>query len=517
MSSERNRKLFGRLIFGVACGVSGGVLALLVTALVFLGNRPDLSVWHTAKLDEEFTAASEVESFLQYLKLEDRLFAQLNSQVYDNINAGDKTEINRYNRGSLTDPDAQSTNWNRSFEFPNADAHAGVLLIHGLSDSPYSLHSIGESLSADGAWVLGLRVPGHGTAPSGLVYTRWQDMEAAVRLAMSHLRMRMADRPIYIVGYSNGAALALLYALETLSDESLPKAEGLVLISPEIGISNLAALAVWQSRFGRLLRLPKLSWKSVSIEYDPFKYGSFAVNAGDQAYRLTMKIQQRITLEGNRDTLSLMPPILAFQSVVDATVSAPALIEGLFDRLPQGDHELVLFDVNQHAVIDHLLQDRTRDTLESLLEDRELEFTVTFVTNASETSSAMVARSYPSMRDEITEFPIEQVWPSQVYSLSHVALPIRPDDPLYGLAENPDYDGIRLGNIALRGERGVLRVDPSAFLRLRSNPFYDYQLKRILDFVNKAESDLDRNSRLPRPYIFTHPTDSNNSLTEPRR
>jgi alpha-beta hydrolase superfamily lysophospholipase len=483
-----------RSLFGIICGFGGTLVTLVIASLVFLGNLPDLSVWHTARLDEEFTAESKVDSFEEYIELEDRLFDQLNERVYDRVEVGDERDINRYHRGSLTDPDAQSTNWNRSFEFPNWDAHAGVLLIHGLSDSPYSLRSIGESLSADGAWVLGLRVPGHGTAPSGLVYAKWEDMEAAVRLAMSHLRARMDDRPIHIVGYSNGAALALLYALETLRDESLAKADGLVLISPEIGISKLAALAVWQSRFGKLLRLPKLSWKSVSMEYDPFKYGSFAVNAGDQAYRLTMEIQRRITLEGNRDTLSRLSPILAFQSVVDATVSAPALIEGLFYRLPRGDHELVLFDVNQHAVIGPLLQDRTRDTLELLLVERELEFTVTLVTNASETSNAMVARLYPATRDEITEVPIEHIWPPQVYSLSHVALPIRPDDPLYGFAENPDYDGIRLGNIALRGERGVLRVEPSAFLRLRSNPFYDYLLKRTRDFVNVAESDLDQKS-----------------------
>src|SRR4030088_3017231 len=33
------------------------------------------------------------------------------------------------------------------------------------------------------AWVIGLRLPGHGTVPSGLTIRRWQDMAAAVRLA----------------------------------------------------------------------------------------------------------------------------------------------------------------------------------------------------------------------------------------------------------------------------------------------------------------------------------------------
>ncbi len=485
-----------RLLFAIACGMGGGLVVLLLAFIIYLRTLPDLSVWHTAKLDEEFTVDSELRNFEEYIQLEERLFAQLDELVYERIEAREKTAISRYHLGSLTDPGTQKRNWNRSFEFPNADAHAGVLLIHGLSDSPYSLHSLGEALSADGAWVIGLRVPGHGTAPSGLVHSNWQDMEAAVHLAMSHLQARTVDRPTYIVGYSHGGALALLYALETLGDESLPKVDGLVLISPEIGISKLAALAVWQSRLGRLLHLQKLSWKSVSLEYDPFKYGSFAVNAGDQAYRLTGEIRQSIEQERRRGGLARMPPILAFQSVVDSTVSAPALIEGLFDRLPENGHELVLFDVNQHAVIEPLLRNKTRDTLASLLVDRRLKFAVTFVTNASETSGAMVARSYaPLMRNDVTENPIEQVWPPQVYSLSHVALPIRPDDPLYGFDEDPDYDGIRLGNVALRGERGVLWIEPSAFLRLRANPFYEYLQERTLDFVKDAASESDQKSQ----------------------
>ena len=349
-----------RLLFAIACGMGGGLVVLLLAFIIYLRTLPDLSVWHTAKLDEEFTVDSELRNFEEYIQLEERLFAQLDELVYERIEAREKTAINRYHLGSLTDPSTQNRNWNRSFEFPNADAHAGVLLIHGLSDSPYSLHSLGEALSADGAWVIGLRVPGHGTAPSGLVHSNWQDMEAAVHLAMSHLQARTVDRPTYIVGYSHGGALALLYALETLGDESLPKVDGLVLISPEIGISKLAALAVWQSRLGRLLHLRKLSWKSVSLEYDPFKYTSFALNAGRQAYRLTREIQRRMTVLARTGDLQQFPRVLAFQSAVDATVSVRALIQGLFKRLPPDGHELVIIDVNRLAVVQELLKDTRR-------------------------------------------------------------------------------------------------------------------------------------------------------------
>ena len=248
-------RFFLVVLKSVISGLIGMCLVLLVLAIYLLNQKPDLKVWQTAQLDAEFTAASPVRTFAQYLVLEDRLFAQLNKEVYDRVEAKDKGLINRYNRGSCSDPDRWSPNWNRSFEFsvdPSAGKpKAGVLLIHGLSDSPYSLRSLGQRLQAAGAEVVGLRVPGHGTAPSALTRTTWQDMAAAVLLAMRHLREKVPDRPLFIIGYSNGGALALHYALSALEDPRLPPVERLVLISPEIGVSRIAALAIWQERIGR--------------------------------------------------------------------------------------------------------------------------------------------------------------------------------------------------------------------------------------------------------------------------
>ena len=152
-----------------------------------MNSRADLDVWHLADLDEEFTVDSKVETFEDYLALEDRLFRQLDELVYAKAPPKQRHAINRYNRGSLVDPEGWSPNWNRSFTLPKENPGAAVLLLHGMSDSPYSLRNLGQRLNAAGAYVLGLRVPGHGTAPSGLVEVTWQDMAAAVRLAMRHL------------------------------------------------------------------------------------------------------------------------------------------------------------------------------------------------------------------------------------------------------------------------------------------------------------------------------------------
>ena len=158
-----------------------GALVVLVTVfVVYLNGRADLQVWHLANLDEEFTADSGVETFTDYLALEERLFRQLDELVYAKIKPDQHQAINRYNRGSLSDPERWSPNWNRSFTLSAASPKAAVLLLHGMSDSPYSLRHLGERLHAAGANVLGLRMPGHGTAPSGLVEITWQDMAAAV-------------------------------------------------------------------------------------------------------------------------------------------------------------------------------------------------------------------------------------------------------------------------------------------------------------------------------------------------
>ena len=77
---------------------------------------------------------------------------------------------------------------------------AGVLMLHGMSDSPYTLRALAETLAEQGYWVIGLRLPGHGTAPSGVRYTSAEDMSAAVRLAMEHLGTKLGDRPVHIVG-----------------------------------------------------------------------------------------------------------------------------------------------------------------------------------------------------------------------------------------------------------------------------------------------------------------------------
>ncbi|HMA10167.1 MAG TPA: alpha/beta hydrolase, partial [Ramlibacter sp.] len=274
-------------------------LCVLAGAVVLLAgcSSQRLEPWHTEALTEEFRAAKadEIRTFEDYLRLEDRLFAQLDAQVYARTGTGPGSALQRYSKGSASDPQGRKPNWNRSFELPATAPVGGVLLLHGMSDSPYSLRQLGEDLNQRHYWVVGLRLPGHGTAPSGLLDVRWEDMAAAVQLAAEHLAQKVGKQPIHIVGYSTGAPLALDFTLNALDGRTGPVPASLVLVSPAIGIHAAAAAAVWKRRLSVLPGLGNLAWLNVEPEFDPYKYNSFTTNAAEQVHRLTRSVSRRIS------------------------------------------------------------------------------------------------------------------------------------------------------------------------------------------------------------------------------
>lgn len=476
--------LWMRLVVPLLLMLLGAFVSFVALAAIYMSYRPALDLWHTTLLEGEFTAGSAVADWKGYLALEDALFRELDEKIIARIPPAQRTEFNRFSAGSKSDPARWPSNWNRSFEWPVPGARFGVLLLHGYTDSPYSLRAIGETLRAKGGHVLALRIPGHGTAPSALRTITAEDMNAAVELAMAHLHAELPDKPIIIVGYSNGAALALHHSFAAINDGRGVKPAGLVLMSPEIGLTPIAALASWQARLGEILGAPQLAWDSLEAEFDPFKYNSFAVNAGAQAYRMTELVQQQIDRLAAAGRLREVPPILAFQSEADATVSASAVKAALFDRLDSADAELVLFDVNR--VFEHEGLVDTPAGFETALAGPRLNYTVSVLTNRSSREPATVVRQRARGSDEVTAAETGIDWPGNVYSLAHIALPFRADDPLYGDGTATSVSGLNLGRAILRGEKGRLQIPDSAMTRQHWNPFYGYMEQRIVAFVEKA-------------------------------
>jgi len=267
---------------------------------------------------------------------------------------------------------------------------------------------------------VGLRLPGHGTIPSGLIRLTWEDMAVAVRLAMRHLRDGMGDKPLFIIGYSTGGSLAVEYALDQIADNTLPEVKKIVLVSPAIGVSRLAALSVWQARLGRWLGLDTLAWNSIQPEYNSYRYSSLAINGGDQVYRLADTIQKRVTATRKAGRLDRFPPVLAFQSVVDATVSTPAVFTGLYHRLINAGNELVIFDINRHAGVGSLLTSDPLNPVLALHATGKMDYSFTLVTNENPSSNRVVVISYDTgMPAALTE-PLDLQWPA-TFTRCHIS------------------------------------------------------------------------------------------------
>jgi alpha-beta hydrolase superfamily lysophospholipase len=456
--------------------IGGAVMA--VTAL------PDLQPWHQLASSLEPRAAEITPAFTldAYLAREDAVFREARAQVDAVVSRAANTLVpNRYVEGSRSHPDRLAEPGNRTQVRSVAAPLGGALLIHGLSDSPYSMRSLAERLNAAGFYTVSLRMQGHGTVPGGLTNATWEDWIAAVRMGARHVRNTIgAGHPMVLVGYSNGGALVTKYALDALEDASLPLPSKLILISPMIGVSPAARLASTISLFGPLV--PKARWIDVVPEYNPFKYNSFPANAGAQTSRLTGALSAQLTRARTGGLLAKMPPVLAFQSLVDTTVSTPAVIHELFDQLPQGGSELVMFDLNRQAGVDAFT--RPEAVLPRLIGEARRSYAVTLVTNLNADTVEVAAMSVAAGDDTITTEPLGLSWPDAIYSLSHVALPFPIDDPIYGgEGRGRDQGSVSLGRLSARGEKGSLIVPAEVLMRMTWNPFFPYLAQRVERWV----------------------------------
>ena len=403
----------------------------LVLATVIVGGgldarwrHPDLKPWHrliprdlhAGEIDETFT-------FDAWLRREAEVFAEVDAMEAA-LPAAEHTPVNRYFTGSRTNPTRLDRDWNRTFELEPAALRGGAVLVHGLTDSPYSMRAVAEILRAEGFYTLGLRMPGHGTVPAGLIDVRWQDWLAALRLGMRHARQKVGpDRPLVLVGYSNGGALSVKYALEALERSSDPAPARLLLISPMIGVTPAARLARWISLLGVVPYFEKARWLDVLPEYNPIKYNSFPANAGLQTALLTSSLQADVSRLAAAGRLTALPPILTFQSAVDATVSTPAVVRSLYDVLPANGSELVLFDVNHQSGIDAFVRAADLSAIDGLFDRTPRTYRRTLITNRSPETVQIVARTVEPSGIEQSMTDLGMGWPGGVFSLTHVALP----------------------------------------------------------------------------------------------
>ena len=490
------------------------LIGIVVVGVALFGLRsyralsgPPLHPWHTFVPAEMGQSELDAADWPRYLAREEQIFDSVRAEVSQKLDRDERVPINRYFEDSPVYPAHFAQDWNRSYVMePDGRPIGAVVLLHGLTDSPYSLRHIAKLYRDRGFVAIGLRLPGHGTVPGGLSNVRWEDWMAATRLAVREARRRVpAPGPLHMVGFSNGGALAMKYELDAIEDPKLLRADRLVLVTPMIGITRFA-------RFAGLAGLPAVlppfanaAWLSVVPEFNPFKYNSFPVNGARQSYRLTDALQSQIQRLARAGQLGSLPPVLTFQSVIDFTVSTPAILTALYSLLPDNGSEIVLFDVNRTVKFGPLLRPVAYVALDRLTPTTPQPYRFTSIMNATDNSDATIERSIAPGQLQAVDRALDLPYPPGIFSLSHLAIPIPMDDPLYGLQPDPTPQpefGFSLGAMGARGERGALVVDQDFMTRLSSNPFFPYLLERVDEGITRPSGPTGRNlAASPAPVI----------------
>jgi esterase/lipase len=179
----------------------------------------------------------------------------------------------------------QELQWNAPREWrPAGPAKGGILLVHGLGDSPWSFHDIGEKLAAQGFLVRTVLLPGHGTRPSDMLDVtlgQWQDV---VREQAQVLSREVPK--VYLGGFSTGANLVLDYAYD--HDEIA----GLLLFSPAFrSDSPYAWVTQWIAWARPWLASPDDPIRPMQT---PVRYLNVPTNGFAQFYRSSVLAQKRL-------------------------------------------------------------------------------------------------------------------------------------------------------------------------------------------------------------------------------
>jgi len=455
------------------------VLVLVVRAFDSRGVL-DLNPEYRIEFEKEFQAGDKDETdWPRYLEIEHELAIELRSHI--DPDARPNSVLDRYSDDSLTYPGSFDGNWNYSYELKPARPSGVAVMLHGLTDSPYSMLPTAQTAVGAGYNVVVPRMPGHGFAVSGLLHANWEDWMAAVRVAVRHSEsLRQAGEPFLLDGYSNGALLALNYALRCADYDDMPCPDRIIMLSPAIAISKAARFANWHATLSWMPYYEKLKWLSLLPEIDPFKFTSFPNRAASEIYKLGKRTYRRLD---DPEQVAELPPILAFQSVVDNTVSAAAVVSALFDRLPDNGSALTVYDVNRNSTVVHLMKKSPPDLLDYFVGKAPLNYDLTILRNSASDLEDIVAATLTSGTAETVYAATDLAWPAGVYSLSHVALPFPPFDAVYGEGKSGGRAGVVLGSMLARGEPGLLSLTPAYFLRLRNNPFFSYQARQIHNWL----------------------------------
>ena len=151
---KRMKKGLTRLLI-VLLLVGAGALAVRTHRAL---QGPPLEPWHTFVPVELRADELDAADWSRYLAQEQAIFDSVQQNVTRKLGADERVPYNRYFEGSPVYPPKFAQDWNRSYVIEPATAPRGaVVLLHGLTDSPYSLRHIARRYAEHGYIAIGCR------------------------------------------------------------------------------------------------------------------------------------------------------------------------------------------------------------------------------------------------------------------------------------------------------------------------------------------------------------------------
>lgn len=301
----------------------------------------------------------------------------------------------------------------------NYDGKKAVLLIHGFIASPYVMRAMGKFYLEKGYLVRAILLPGHGSSPGELLNAKLEHWQQAVDFGIKSLILEAEE--IHLCGFSLGGTLA-----DSASYRFIIKS--LVKLAPAYGISRFSAFLPSLTNLTASRLLPFLQWSSISLDNNLAAYSCFPMHGAAQVYRAIRQLRDLMKYQ------AINTPSYIAASQEDATVKIAAIIQFMTkDTFPQTQMRLY--------------------------------------------SAKTIHNNDP----KVTVIDSSKLMPN-VLDMSHIAIPIAPDDSYYG--KQGSFYGSDQSNYYF-GEVHHRNVIHRPFKRLTYNPDFYGMLNHIDDFLIK--------------------------------
>lgn len=317
-------------------------------------------------------------------------------------------------------------NANAPFELNSTNTKVGILLFHGLLDSPFGMRDLANTFAAQGYLVRAILIPGHGTRPGDLLNVSFDDWFDSTRFAIEQ-SLKQVDK-LFVVGFSGGASLALLQAL------NYPDIAGVITLAPSLRLLNKAAsLSGLVHIYGTYRN--KHHWFNRGAYHDYARYETFPANLAVLAAKLAKLTRKQ--LQAN----TLPQPWLTILTDDDETICSKTVYQH-FNQTTCHNNRLLMY------------------------------------------SKKMPIEAIPDR----VEYRISRDLHNHILDYSHISLPIAPTNSHYGIngdqtCQTLFYDNNAQDDVIYKGAITSKNKTNYNLQRLTYNPDFEYMIDKMLSFI----------------------------------